>query len=306
MTEFDKNKIRRLDLSVLLIFLGLMRSRKAADVAAELGLTNSSISHALRRLRDVFEDDLFLRRPHGLEPTAFAEMIEPDIRRAVEAVQSALAGPAAFDPATAEGTLRIAANDREVAGLIPAVFSKVNGAAPGLRFSVRHMSNKQALQELDDGGLDLAVGFFREPGPEYDRTLLRTETYSVVARAGHPIFDAPLTVERYAAAAHILVASDGSLTGIVDQSLADLNLQRRVCLSIPNFMPALSILPESDFIATLPTSLVRQHAALFGLQHCEPPLSIRPFDVSLLCHRRNRRDPMLAWCLERFSENGPR
>ncbi len=302
MSEYDKNKIRRLDLSVLLVFLGLMQSRKASVVAADLGLTNSSISHALRRLRDVFGDELFLRRPHGLEPTAFAELVEPDIRRAVDAVQAALAGPSDFDPGTADGLLRVAANDREVASLIPSVFARVAEAAPGLRFSVRHLSRADALRSLSDGSLDLAVGFYRDPGPDYDQTLLRTETYSVVAREGHAIFEVPLTAKRYAAAKHILVASDGSLTGIVDQSLGDLGLQRRVCLSIPSFMPALSILSESDFVATLPTSLVKRLAKRFGLRHCAPPLEVRPFDVSLLSHRRNRRDPMLGWCLEHFAE----
>ncbi|RVT81737.1 LysR family transcriptional regulator [Rhodobacteraceae bacterium CCMM004] len=300
MTEYDKNKIRRLDLSVLLIFLALMRTRKAADVAAELGLTNSSISHAIRRLRDIFEDELFLRRPHGLEPTAFAERIEPDVRDAVDAVQRALSGPAEFDPTRARGLVHISANDREVAGLIPEAFARVTAEAPGLRFSVRSMSNPDSLRSLADGSLDLAVGFFRDPGPDVEKVHLRTETYSLVARKGHPIFQAEVDVRAYTSASHILVSSDGTLTGIVDQVLADRNMSRRVCLAIPSFMPALAILSNSDFVATLPASLVRIHAAQFGLAYRPPPLEIRTFDVSVLRHRRNLRDPMLSWCLDKF------
>lgn len=303
MSDYDKNKIRRLDLSVLLIFLALMRTRKAAEVAGEFGLTNSSISHAIRRLRDVFGDDLFLRRPHGLEPTAFAEKIEPDVRRAVDAVQAALSGPADFDPAEASGLIRISANDREVAGLIPAALARITGEAPGLRLSVRSLSNADSLRGLSDGTLDLAVGFFRDPGPDIDQTRIRTETYALAARKDHPLLQAEVTIPAYTAASHILVSSDGTLSGIVDQVLAERGLSRRVCLAIPGFLPALSILAESDYVATLPASLVHDHAERFGLGHCAPPVEIRSFEVSILRHRRNLRDPMLSWCLEKILQD---
>lgn len=303
MSEYDKTKIRRLDLTVLLIFLALMRTRKAADVADELGLTNSSISHALKRLRDVFEDELFLRRPHGLEPTSFAEQIEPDVRRAVDAVQSALSGPDAFDPARAQGTIRIAANDREAASLIPIAFNRVIESAPNLRFSVRSLSRRETLRGLQDGTLDLAVGFFRDPGDDFEQIHIRTESYLVAARKGHPILRSKQMLSSYAKASHILVSEDGTLTGIVDQVLADRGLSRRVCIAVPSFMPALSILTNSDFVATLPGSLVLEYAERFTLDYAKPPIEIRSFDVSILRHRRNLRDPMLSWCLDRLMEN---
>ena len=300
MSEYDKSKIRRLDLTVLLIFLGLMRTRKAADVAGELGLTNSSISHALKRLRDVFGDELFLRRPHGLEPTAFAARIEPYVRQAVDAIQSALAGPDHFEPEKAEGLIRISANDREVAGLIPDAFNRVAMDAPNLRFSVRSLARPESLRGLREGTLDLAVGFFGDPGDEFEQTKIRTESYLVAARKGHPILQSKLTLQSYIEAPHILVSGDGSLTGIVDQVLETRGASRRVCLAVPSFMPALSILTNGGFIATLPSSLVLEYADRFDLAYAPPPLEIRTFDVSILRHRRNLRDPMLSWCLDRI------
>ena len=72
MSDIDEIELRRLDLTVLLVFLNLMRFGKATDVATHMGLTQSSISHSIRRLRDSFGDPLFLRKPHGLEPTFVA------------------------------------------------------------------------------------------------------------------------------------------------------------------------------------------------------------------------------------------
>lgn len=76
MSDLSRTELRRLDLTLLLVFLGLVRLRKSAEVATELGLTPSAVSQSIRRLRDIFGDELFLRRPHGMEPTAIALALE--------------------------------------------------------------------------------------------------------------------------------------------------------------------------------------------------------------------------------------
>ncbi|MEN0000452.1 MAG: LysR family transcriptional regulator [Pseudomonadota bacterium] len=302
MSEFDENKIRRLDLTVLLIFLGLMRARKASDVAGQLGLTNSSISHALRRLRDVFDDELFMRRPHGLEPTSFALAIEPDIRRSVEAIQAALVGPPEFDPAGAQATLRVAANDREMATLVPSVFAAVADEAPHLDMAVQSLARDESLQRLADGSLDFAIGFYHQPGAQFESHAIRTEAYLVAARKDHRIWRNKLTLDTYTQHKHVLVSGDGSLRGIVDQTLEEQGVDRRVCLAVPSFLAALSILSRSDFVATLPAGLVKEHAGSFGLRHAEPPLDIRSFSVTLLTHRRNAKSPLHQWCIGKFQQ----
>ncbi|MEM1363649.1 MAG: LysR family transcriptional regulator [Pseudomonadota bacterium] len=309
MSEYDKTKIRRLDLTVLLVFLGLIRTGKASDVADEMGLTNSSISHTLRRLRDVFEDELFLRRPHGLEPTSFAIQIEPDIRDAVDAIQSALSGPAQFDPAKADVTFRVSASDREIATFLASSFASIVRKGPDIRLSIRSLSRAESLRDLANGSLDFAFGHFMNPGYDFERYLIRKEGYLVAARQGHSIFKGPIRLKRYAAEKHILVSTDGSMSGIVDTTLKAKGLARKVSLSVPSFLPALSVLAESDFIGTLPANLVRHHAEYFGLAFCEPPLEIRPFNVSVLYHRRNRKNPFHKWCIDQMlaqSDEGER
>ena len=303
MSDYDRNKIRRLDFTLLLIFLGLMRTRKASDVAGELGLTNSSISHAIRRLRDVFEDELFIRRPHGLDPTAFALQIEEDVRAAVDAAQSALAGPGQFSPQTATGSIRIAARDHESATLLPPVLSKACVEAPNVQFIVQSRERSQALRGLNEGTTDLVIGFHAGLSEEFDATTLRTENYRVLAHAEHDIFKQELTLEHYLAHRHVLVSRDDSLRGIVDQMLEEKGLSRQVFLAIPSFFPALSILSESDLIATVPTLIADKFATRFGLRAALPPVEIRSFDIAIIRHRRNLRDPMLSWCLSLFLDN---
>ena len=300
MTDFDFNKIRRLDGTVLLVFSELMRLRKASDVAVSLGLTNSAISHALRRLRDVFGDELFLRRPHGLEPTAFALEVEPAITRSLLQMQEALAGPKGFDPASARAHLRVSAYDYEVGTLVPDLLADLTAKAPGLDVSILSLVRQSAVQALMDGALDIAFGFFPNADERLLTHQLMRERYLVAGRKDHPAFAGPLSLEAYVAADHALVSQDRTMRGIVDQALAGLGKQRRVRVSLPSFFPALFLASRSDLLVTIPYKIDSRNADRFGLSYVPPPLEIRSFPLQLAYHRRDQRGAMLGWVLGRI------
>ncbi len=295
MTELSKSELRRLDVTLLLVFLGLLRHRKALDVAAELGLTQSAISQSLRRLRDIFGDPLFLRRPHGMEPTAVALALEGPVRQAVEALRGALGAVRAFDPAKAVGVVRIAALDAEQAALVPPLAARLRQAAPGLRLSVLPLGRGEALAALAEGRADLALGYIWDlpdwvlPEPLYEEGFLVVGPPALLPHAP------ALTLEAYCAADHVLVSLAGDLRGVADDRLAALGRSRRVVLGLPAFLPALSAAAEMGALLTLPARLARRFAPGFGLVTASPPLELRPFPVSVFRHRRNAADPQSLW-----------
>jgi DNA-binding transcriptional LysR family regulator len=295
MSDIDEMRLRRLDLTVLLVFLNLMRDRKAVLVADRMGLTQSSISHALKRLRDAFADPLFLRKPHGLEPTEFAARLEPEIRRAVETLNGALVSPAPFDPASASGMLRIGAYDSEMAVFVPNLVARIQKEAPGMKIGARALGRRDALDALEAGGIDVAVGFFWDLPSGYMAQALQEERYLTVARKGHPLLRGRLDLKRFIAARHLVVSPSGDLSGIVDQALEALGLKREVVCAVPQFFPALATLACSELISTLPATLVQRFAGAFSLDFREPPLDIRRFRISLVRHRRNEKNAMLDW-----------
>jgi DNA-binding transcriptional LysR family regulator len=298
MPESDIAKLRRLDLTVLLVFIGLMRHRKGARVAAELGLTQSSISHALGRLRDAFDDPLFLRRPHGMEPTTRALELEPQIAGAVEALQAALSGPAAFDPAAAAGTLRLGALDGEAAVLVPALLARLGVEAPGLRLSVQTLGRRAALMQLEERVIDLAVGAFGDTGDRFALRWLYSDTWRLVCRPDHPILAAPITAQSLAAVRHLEVSPEGMLSGPLDKALAALGLRREVVAAVPALLPALPALAAAPLVAVLPARLAERHAADFGLVTQVLPVKLRPIRVSALRHARDARNPMHDWAID--------
>ncbi len=302
MSDFSKAELRRLDLTLLLVFLGLLRHRKATDVATELGLTQSGVSQALKRLRDIFSDELFLRRPHGMEPTAIAFALEVPIAAAVDALRGALGAARQFDPATAEGTIRIAALDSQQAVVIPQLAARLRQAAPGLALSVLPIGRAAAIDALIEGRVDLALGFVWNLPETIVSSLLYEERYRVVGLAAS-LPDAPVVkMEDYLAADHILVSLEGDTRGIVDKELLSFGKTRRVTLAIPAFLPALAAASATGALVTLPSRIADTFAAAFGLVVAEPPLPIRNFPVSTLWHRRNDADPRIRWIRQQAEE----
>ena len=295
MSDLSQSELRRLDLTLLLVFLGLLKHRKALDVAHELGLTQSAISQALRRLREIFGDDLFLRRPHGMEPTATALALEAPIAQAVETLRGALGVARAFDPATASGLVRLAAMHTEQAVLIPTLAARLRDTAPGLDLSVIPRGRSEAMEALQEGAVDLALGFFRDVPKTCQSEVLYEDTYLV---AGHPEIlssKTSLDLDTYCRMDHILTSPGAQLSGVVDFHLEKLGRERRVVLGLPAFLPALAAAAASNALVTLPARVALAFADRFGLATQRPPLDLPSFPVSVVWHRRNDADPQTQW-----------
>ena len=293
--NIDEIELRRLDLTVLLVFLNLIRFRKASDVADHMGLTQSSISHSIKRLRDAFQDKLFLRTPKGMEPTSKALSLEPQIRIVVETLSEALCVPTVFDPATATDLIRIGAYDNEMTTFVPDLLRTIRRQAPGIRVSILPLGRQPALEALELRDIDIALGFAWNLPRNILSQNLYEESYMVVMRSGHPLDGEPLDLGTYLSAEHLIVSPNGDLKGIVDTKLEKVGHSRRVAMSAPQFLPALAIVATTDLIATLPSRLVASQSNRYGLSAYSPPLDIRRFVVSAMYHERNAKNPMCEW-----------
>lgn len=291
MTEID---IRRIDLNLLLVFASLLRTRQATATAQSLGVTQSSVSHSLAKLRDVFGDELFIRRPQGLDPTARARALQPTIDQIIELTRSAVRA-IEFDPATAQRLVRIAGSDYPCTLLAAPLLQRFERDAPNLRVSFRPLVRQKALAAVANGELDFAIGPFVGDSERFTRRLLWEDDYWVAARKGHPIFKSACTLNDYVAARHVLVSQGGDLTGIVDAALAAKNRQRQVVAATPYFLTALATVARSDAIATMPGSIARAHAGDLGLRLFPCPAPVRRLRVNLLSSNRISNDPLNTW-----------
>src|SRR3984957_13062896 len=198
MSEFDQLQIRKLDGGLLLIFRELLARRQASAVAAQLGLSPSAISHALRRLRDLFGEPLFVRRSHGLEPTQRALELAPRIEALIELIGKTVSTDQPFDPARARRRFRVACQGSIatlIGGHLTAAFRRL---APGCAFSIRSVILDRALRAVRRGEADVALGAFRQIPQGLAAESLFEDRYVVIARKGHPRVDGAVDPATYA------------------------------------------------------------------------------------------------------------
>lgn len=295
MTSIDDIHIRRLDLTLLIVFERLLRTPNMSAVASEMGLTQSAISHAVARLRSVFDDPLFVRKGAGVEPTIRARLLGPRLAEAMVALRDALRIGRAFEPGAAARQFAIAAPDTVIAELAPSVLEALAKTAPHCRVLFRVMGRVGAAAAVVAGDVDFALGAFEQPPEQAIAKPMRHEVYRVVWRRGHPRIAGPLDLDAYCALDHLLVAGERNARGAVDVVLDGLGRRRRIAAVMTQMMVAFAAVSRSDAIFTAPLSAANYAASLYPLVVDQPPIAIPGFDLSLLRHRDGAGDPAISW-----------
>ena len=291
------------DLNLLKAFDALYAERHVTRAGQRIGLSQSAMSGALVRLREVFEDELFVRSPAGMRPTLRADDLADPVSAALRLVRAAIQADA-FDPAAARHTVTVAMSDYAAFVLLPPLLARLTVEAPALDVRVRGMFGRdEAVDLLDSGEASLAIGYPVEASARIlVRPLLR-ETFACIARRDHPAFAEGAGLEAFVAGPHVLVSPEGDRRGLVDRELAALGLRRRAALSLPHFLVAPFVVAETDLIATLASRVARRFAASsLGVGVHEPPMTLPSWPLAMMWHRREDDHPAMTWLRDRVVE----
>jgi DNA-binding transcriptional LysR family regulator len=298
MDNIDNVQFRRLDIGLLLVFEEVLRTGKLTSASQKLGLTQSAISHALSRLRDIFGDPLFLRRSQALVPTQRALALHEPIAQALGALRSAVIEAREFSPARIDRLFQIVAFDASIASLAPRLLARLAREAPKATLAVRSLSDAEARKAVREGRADLALGVFDSPEPGLAAISLGSERFAIVARKDHPLFLEGLTLETWLATDHIIVSAAGDLAGAIDPMLAARGLSRRTRAALPQFLAAFATVAAGDTTAAVPASLANAYAGPFGLAVYPPPIDLPTFELVILRRGLDAPDPALDWLVQ--------
>jgi len=289
------------DLNLVLALDALLAERHVTRAAARLGLTQSAASHALARLRDLIGDPLLVRGARGvMVPTPRAEALAPQIHRVLSDLAGALRGEA-FDPATAKRTFRIGASDYVDLVLLPRLIERVSRLAPSVDIWIHSFVN-HGDEELAAGQIDLAIGLPQGPARaagSYEKVLF-DESFTCIVRGGHALAGSRMTLARYCAASHLMVAPRSLPGSFVDTALAELGKTRRIALAVPHFLVVPYIVAGSDLVATLPNRVAGLFIETLGLATMPPPIQIPKFQLVAAWHERNHHDAPHRWLREQI------
>lgn len=288
--------IAAFDLNLLKAFDALYAERHVTHAGQRIGLSQSAMSGALTRLREVFKDELFVRSPTGMQPTPRADDLAGPVSAALRLMREVVPAER-FEPAAADHTITLALTDYAAFVLLPPLLARLAVEAPGLDVRVRGIFGRvEALDLLDNGEATLAIGFPVEASARILVHPLLREGFACIARHGHPAFATGASLESFAAAQHLLVSPENDRLGLVDDRLAALGLRRRIVLSLPQFVVAPFVVAETDLVATLASRVARRFAgASLGLAVHEPPIALPDWPLAMMWHRRVNDHPATAW-----------
>ncbi len=297
---------RTLDLNLLRVFDEVMAERSLTRAAHNLSLTQPAVSNALRRLRDALGDELVRRHGHGIEPTPRALALWPSVREALRQLQAAIV-PKAFEAAQANSTFVLAMADATAAELMGGLARQLELQAPAVSLRVVPLTTRDPRSLLSEGTADIALGYFpavltdltgRAQAGEavaFEHQRLYAGEYVCVMRRDHPMADAPMTLDSYCAARHLLVSFSGRPYGFVDEALTSIGRQRRIVLTVNQFFTAGQVVVNSDLLTVLPRHFVPTTGMGDQLVLRDLPLDVPPVHVEALWHRRVQHDSAHQW-----------
>lgn len=286
--------IRAVDLNLLKAFDALIRERAVTRAAGRIGLSQPAMSHALSRLRSLFADDLFVRTPDRMEPTARAREIAPLVSAAIEHIEAALNLGVGFDPAKSTGIFTAGMAEYAEVALVGRLARSFAQQATRATLRLTPVTGAEAAEQLDSGAIDVAVSHLRVLPSHIESKVLVHDPFVLIARRRHRVAAQALSIEAYAALDHILVSPRGDTSGAVDRALADFGLKRRVALLVATYLALPAVLATSDLVATVPQRAARQLAAIAEIAIMPLPIDLS-VTVSMAWHRRATSEPAQAW-----------
>jgi DNA-binding transcriptional LysR family regulator len=314
--------IGRADLNLLKVFDAVYEDRNLVVAGRRLNLSQSAVSHALGRLRELVGDELFVRTGKGLVPTGRAAAMAPELRDSLRRIEAAL-GVESFVPGDSTRRFVIAANDHVTVVIVAPLVHRLQAEAPGVDLVIRPSTRLDLAEQIDVGRIDLAIGIFSQVPPRLNSRTLVSQDESIVMRKDHPAAKRRFVLAELAGHPLVTISVGGQEEGAVDGFILERGLARqsemfdrhaleealgghkarpRLRVTVPHSLAIPALLRDSDMLSIVPTSLARALTRTGELVMRPLPYPAAAAVTRAVWHRRNDHDAGHAWLREQVAE----
>jgi DNA-binding transcriptional LysR family regulator len=283
-----------MDLNLLVLFHAVFVERSVSAAAERLGMTQSAVSHGLSRLRQTFQDELFVRSGLSMSPTPRAQELFEPTREILERVQERILPSVSFDPTQATREFVIGTSDGGEIVFLPPLMRQFSRRFPGCSVRTVRLTNAEIPGALENGSIELAISSLPERPQHFYEQVLYYHDYEVIAWVTHPRLTSALTLDDYLREAHIVVAS-GSERHLVSTALTPHNWTRKVIATTGGFLGLPWLLERSEWLATIPTHLAGAFKQSFAIRSFPVPFPVPRYPIASHWHPRSHDDPGHRW-----------
>lgn len=291
--------LSKIDLNLLVVLDVLLREKSVARTADRLNLTPSAVSHALKRLRLLFGNELLVRDGRRMVPTARGESLAETLPSLLSRVEYMLEDPEPFDPAISNRTFRLAAPDF-ITSLLPYLLKVVSEEAPGVRVELAAFS-PTAVLDMNQGRFDALIAPSFKQKDDLRGTPIGAWPWAVYGRKNHPAFS-DWSLETWGHFPHLQVsASPPSGRSPIDRSAVERGITRRIGAVITSFSMAAPVLARTDMLLSVPSVAMEDAVRVYGLERRDVPFDLDPLELTLFRSATAGDQPESRWFHERVA-----
>jgi DNA-binding transcriptional LysR family regulator len=284
----------KIELKHLSILDEIYKTQSVTKAAANLGLSQPSISVGLARLRQHFSDPLFVRTSAGMKPTPYAAQLVKPLGEALRLFDQIRGGQVQFDPSSSDRTFKICMADLGNMTILPRLLKYLKETAPSIRVEVIALS-AETPHLLESGAADLAIGVpSRLQAGFYQQRLFR-EDFVCLVRANHPRIRSQLTLKQFLSEEHIALTSPWASPWIIERFLEAKKLRRKIALRVPSFLGLAKLVAATDLVVTVPRLTGNEFSLTAEVKVLSPPVNFPSYLVRQYWHARYHHDPQNKW-----------
>lgn len=287
--------LRNIDLNLLIVFEAVFSTGNISHAARQLALSQPAVSNALTRLRDHFDDALFVRVGRGVKPTNRAMQMIAPVREALDLIRRQLDGGQSIDLATYKRKFRIVMVDTLEPLLMPPLLQEISEHAPLVSIESRPTWNASVSDGIVAGMLDLACHTFPISAPGLMISTICDCDHIVVARRDHPKIGKTLDVKTFMSLGHIALIGELRGNANIDRDITSRGGIRKIVYEVNKVWSMPAIVGSTDLVCVLPRRFAELMAPLYGLAIYESPVPISEQSYHMIWHERNNDDPGHKW-----------
>ena len=287
-------RFNKLDLNLLVALDALLTEQNVTRAGARMHISQSSMSGALSRLREYFDDELFVPIGRKLMPTPLAESLIKPVRNVLLQIESTVLTKPEFNPATAVRHFKMLISDFSQSILMTQLLPKLHEQAPGITLEFLLQINNP-FEELERGDVDFLIIPEHYTSPVQPKARLFDETYTCVVWEKNTLVGDTLTFEQYRSMGHVIAQFGRGHytfeTWFHDEYGYTLNAE----ISTGHLSGLSELVVGTNRIATVHSMLAQKHAQHLPIRLLPPPMPVPPLRQTLQWHHYHDSDPGSQW-----------
>lgn len=287
-----------MDLNLLRIFILIMRTRSISQSAEILGISTPAASQALNRLRNHYNDRLFIRQGRSMQPTLLAENIYDTVREAYDILSDHSQAYQAFEPQTSSRTFRIACHQDTSSFIAGPLFKMLSEIAPHLtiEFKTHHKNDQQREQDLKYKKVDFILTTSELPENQYQNCLLYQDYLYATYKPDHPRLSGVITEEQFFNEQHIIWRPQSSNVETLDLLTPHPLPDRKSVMQVDSIYHALLMCTETEMVCCAPLLSIHKLLLLSPSLAISPlPFKTLPLSFYLSQHKAHTADQGAMW-----------